>query len=66
MADENKNNSINSHYKHKKLADNPLRTGGEFHVDSASYPRVMSGGYVSVYLSVIHHSYMAELFDTQS
>ena len=41
MADEN---SINGRYKHKKLAENSWRTGGEFHVDSASYPRVMSGG----------------------
>ncbi len=38
-------NSINGHYKHKKLVDNSRRTGGEFHVDSASYPRVMSGGH---------------------
>ncbi len=44
MAYENKHNSINGHYKHKTLADNSRRTGGEFHVDSASYPRVMSGG----------------------
>ncbi len=33
MTDENKNNSINGHYKHEKKR----RTGGEFQVNSASY-----------------------------
>ncbi len=41
MTDENKNNPINGNYKHEK---NSRRTGGEFHVNSASYPRVMPGG----------------------
>ncbi len=35
MTDENKNNTINGHYKHEK---NSWRTGGEFHVTSESYP----------------------------
>ena len=41
MTDENKNNSINGHYKYEK---NLRRTGGEFHVNSACYPQVMPGG----------------------
>ncbi len=35
MTDENKNNSIDGHYKHEKK--NSQRTGCEFHVNSASY-----------------------------
>ncbi len=42
MTDKNKNNSINGHYKHEKK--NLRRTGGEFQVNSASYPQVMPGG----------------------
>ncbi len=49
MADEKKQSSITGHYKHNKLAENSRRTGGKFHVDSVSYPRVMSGGMTPEY-----------------
>ena len=37
----------------KKLMDNSRGTGGEFHVDSGSYPRVMSGGDHPVMVMVV-------------